>query len=301
MTDFGENTSEQAALRLLRTVPGALCTILNVDGSFSRSPGAQLAIGENGQLAGSLSDGCLERELANQAARARSSNRAIALRYGAGSPFIDFRLPCGAGIDVLVDPFPSRAEIDRVCAELDARRSVAMSLPAVDTFGPTARAFDPALRLLAFGKGPELPALVRVSEAAGIEVEARVAGAPGLALGRPPSGCVADTFTAVVLLFHDHEWEEQILRWALTTSAFYIGSIGGSLARQMRRERLSKLGADPAEIARIRSPIGIIPSARDPMTLAVSILAEIVAADQKTRRQRPLIYPRYGGAEATAA
>ncbi|MDV3457936.1 XdhC family protein [Sphingomonas sp. HF-S4] len=203
---------------------------------------------------------------------------------------------------MLVDPFPNRAEIERVCAELDARRSAAMLLPAAGTFGATARAFDPALRLLAFGKGPELSALARVAEAAGIEVEARVAGAPGLALGRSPSGCVADKFTAVVLLFHDHEWEEQILLWALTTSAFYIGSIGGSLARQMRRKRLSDLGAGPAEIARIRSPIGTIPSARDPMTLAVSILAEVVDADQERRRQRPLVYPRYGlRAGATAA
>ena len=37
----------------------ALCTIVNIDGSFSRRLGAQLAINPDGSIVGSLSDGCL--------------------------------------------------------------------------------------------------------------------------------------------------------------------------------------------------------------------------------------------------
>lgn len=301
MTASLPNTGEQAALRLLRTTPGALCTIMRVDGSFSRAPGAQLAVTHDEQFAGSLSDGCLERELALQAANARAAGRPVALRYGAGSPFIDFRLPCGAGIDVLVDPFPNRLEIEQVCAALDARRPAALALPATAACGPSARAFDPALRILAFGSGPELDALAGLAGAAGIEADVRVAGGPGLALGQPPSGCAADAFTAIILLFHDHEWEEQILLWALATEAFYIGSIGGRAARQARRQRLSRRGVRPADIARVRSPVGTIPSARDPMTLAISILAEIVGEDQERRRQRPAIYPASAETAGVAA
>ncbi len=291
MTASLPNTGEQAALRLLRNTPGALCTIMRVDGSFSRAPGAQLAVTEDGQFAGSLSDGCLERELAVQAASVRPAGEPVVLRYGAGSPFIDLRLPCGAGIDVLVDPSPNQLEIEQVCAALDARRPAALALPATASFGLNARAFDPALRILAFGSGPELDALARLAGAAGIETDVRVAGAPGLGLGQPPSGCAADPFTAIILLFHDREWEEQILLWALTTQAFYIGSIGGGVARQSRLQRLSRLGIEPADIARVRSPVGMIPSARDPVTLAISILAEVVGEDQGRRRQRPALQP----------
>ena len=63
-----------SALRLVASDPGAaLCTIVSIEGSFSRRLGAQLAIGSDGRITGSLSDGCLERELANQARQLRAS------------------------------------------------------------------------------------------------------------------------------------------------------------------------------------------------------------------------------------
>jgi xanthine dehydrogenase accessory factor len=45
-----------------------------------------------------------------------------------------------------------------------------------------------------------------------------------------------------------------------------------------RCERLAAMGVPAAEIARIRGPIGLIDRARDPGTLALSVLAEISAA-----------------------
>ncbi|WP_298195899.1 XdhC family protein, partial [Novosphingobium sp.] len=45
--------------------PGAvLCTLVGIEGGFSRRLGAQLVVGADGTLTGSLSDGCLEAELA---------------------------------------------------------------------------------------------------------------------------------------------------------------------------------------------------------------------------------------------
>jgi xanthine dehydrogenase accessory factor len=37
------------------------------------------------------------------------------------------------------------------------------------------------------------------------------------------------------------------------------------------------MGVPAEQLARLRGPIGLIPSARDPGTLAVSVLAEIIA------------------------
>ena len=80
----------------------------------------------------------------------------------------------------------------------------------------------------------------------------------------------------MVLLFHDHEWEVPILEWALSTPAFHIGAQGGFEARRGRLERLEAAGLPAEQLARIRSPIGVIQHSREPAVLALSVLAEIV-------------------------
>lgn len=272
---------DQAALRLAAAVPGtALCTIVGIEGSYSRRRGAQLAIAPDGRMAGSLADGCLEKELASQAAEARSAGSGPALlRYGAGSPFIDFRLPCGAGLDVLIDPAPDRAALTAAVARLDAREPVSVALPAPSPVGE--RGFVPTLRLVVLGAGPEPVALVRLAEAQGLPAELLVPETD-LALGRAPE-MPLDPWTAVILLFHDHEWEPTLADWGLRSHAFYVGAQGGQAARAARAERLAVMGHDAASLARLHSPVGLIPNARDAHTLALSILAEVVAAYEQAR------------------
>lgn len=266
---------EQSALRLAASGEAALCTIVGIDGSFSRRVGAQLAVARDGTLAGSLSDGCLERELAAQSVAARSEGRPRLLRYGRGSPFIDFRLPCGSGLDILIDPTPDLHALGNAVASLDARRPAALVLPLDRPDLLMRRTYLPALRVLLLGAGPELAWAARIAEALGIERE-MYAPSDGLTLGRPPQGLRADLWTAVVLLFHDHEWEATLLEWALDTPAFHIGAVGGATARDSRRALLLARGFGEAGIARVRSPVGLIPHARDARTLALSILSQIV-------------------------
>jgi xanthine dehydrogenase accessory factor len=263
-------TDDRAALRAACEPGVGLCTIVGIEGSFSRRLGAQLAVHADGTITGSLADGCLEKQLASEVAAATGP---VVKRFGAGSELIDFRLPCGSGLDVLIDPAPDRPACRAAAARLDAREEASLALPSPKL---PARRYIPALKLQLFGEGPELDALVALSGAAGVEVEAH--GKDALALGRRPEGLAADPWTAVVLLFHDHEWEQPILEWALSTSAFHIGAQGGFEARRERIERLAAAGVAPSRLARIRSPVGVIARSREPGVLAISVLAEIVGA-----------------------
>lgn len=263
-------TDDRAALRAACEPGVGLCTVVGIEGSFSRRVGAQLAVHPDGTITGSLADGCLERQLASEIAAAA---RPVIKRFGAGSELIDFRLPCGSGLDVLIDPAPERAACQAVAAQLEAREQASLALPCT---GLPERRYIPALRLRLFGEGPELAALVALAQAAGVEVEAH--GKDALALGRQPAGLAADAWTAVVLLFHDHEWEQPILEWALATPAFHIGAQGGFEARRQRIERLASAGIATDQLDRVRSPVGVIPRSREPGVLALSVLAEIVCA-----------------------
>ncbi len=259
---------DHAALRAACEPGVGLCTVVGIDGSFSRRVGAQLAVGPHGEITGSLADGCLEHQLASEIAGAGGP---VVKRFGAGSDLIDFRLPCGSGLDVLIDPAPDRTALRQVAMRLDRREQAALRLPSERL---PQRRYIPPLRLLLFGEGPELRALVSLAQAAGVEADAH--GKDALSLGHRPAGLSADPWTAVVLLFHDHEWEVPILEWALDTRAFLIGAQGGLEARRSRIERLAARGAAPDQLARVRSPIGVLAHSREPGVLALSVLAEIV-------------------------
>jgi xanthine dehydrogenase accessory factor len=245
-----------------------LCTIVGIEGSFSRRLGAQLAVAADGTITGSLADGCLERQLASEVA---SASGPIVKRFGSGSELIDFRLPCGSGLDVLIDPEPDRDACRDVVTQLDVREVAALRLPSTQL---PERRYLPPLRLQLFGEGPELDGLVALAAAVGIDTAAH--GKDALSLGQRPATLAADPWTAVVLLFHDHEWEQAILEWVLETPAFYIGAQGGFEARRSRIERLAGLGVPPVQQGRIRSPVGVITHSREPGVLALSVLAEIV-------------------------
>lgn len=261
-------TDDRAALRAACEHGVGLCTIVGIEGSFSRRLGAQLAVHPDGAITGSLADGCLEQQLASEIARAKGP---AVKRFGSGSDLIDFRLPCGSGLDVLIDPEPDRAACRLAAERLDARRAAGLALPSELL---AERRYNPALRLELFGEGPELHALAALAATAGIDTATH--GKDALALGRHPSGLSADPWTALVLLFHDHEWEQAILEWALGTPAFHIGAQGGYEARRTRIERLAERGIAPEQLGRIRSPVGVITHSREPGVLALSVLAQIV-------------------------
>lgn len=277
MSDLPPLTSDHAALVAAQHEGVALCTLVGLEGSFSRRIGAQLAVLPDGSTIGSLSDGCLEKQLASdvQAARAYGSPRT--LRYGSGSANIDFRLPCGSGVDILVDPATDRAACRAAVAALEQRKPAILALPApAGMLGQ--RRYMPLMQLALFGEGPELESLDRLARACGIATEVFGKDDPRrLALGQPPRGAQIDAWTGIVLLFHDHEWEAAILEWALGTAAFHIGAQGGQTAREDRLTLLAARGLPAVAASRIRSPIGLIGHTRDPGVLALSVLAEVVS------------------------
>jgi xanthine dehydrogenase accessory factor len=232
---------------------GALVTLVAVEGGSARAPGAQMAVLEDGRFAGYLSGGCLETIIASEAVRLIGEGRDDILRFGAGSPFVDVRLPCGSSIDlhVHVDPDPTLLAAAR--SRLSARQPFAIDyFPEPGTAALVdpppeglragwheqrfRRVYLPQTRLLLVGRGLEFESLARLGAAAGYEVVAlaaddasaeRVArsGAATTRLLAPDTigELPIDPWTALVLLFHDHDWEHPILRAALREQAFYIG------------------------------------------------------------------------------
>lgn len=285
-----------------------LVTLTGIEGTSSRAIGTQMAVAADGRYAGSFSGGCVEAAVVAEALGTLANDRAKLVRFGVDSPYLDIRLPCGGGIDLLFNPRPHRGAIAEALARLDARNMAALRLSregieAMDAdpngTGPGWRGngFDivyrPALRIAAIGQGEDLTAFARLAHGFGAEVaalspekrtlaELAVPGIETIALvtrTRLPA-VRTDPWTAIVFLFHDRDWEEELLPQALSLPGFYFGAVGSPRTHAARLERLAAAGVPEALRRALRGPVGLIPATRDPATLALSVLSEVVCAYQ---------------------
>jgi xanthine dehydrogenase accessory factor len=282
---------------------GVLATLTGVEGSSARAPGTHMAVREDGLYCGSFSGGCVEAGIAAEALEALRDGRPRTVRFGRGSPYLDLRLPCGGGIDLLFQPDPPLAAVAEIVRRLQGREAVGLVLGGAE-LGIEAyagakshwseRGFHvhhrPPLRLIIAGDSAEALALAGLARLYGAETlllspdRALLADSPpGAACSRllSPSALpvlARDPWSAVALLFHDHDWDAPLLERALDSGAFWIGAMGSARTHEERLDRLAARGVPAPARARVRGPIGLLPSCRDPSTLALSALAEIVAA-----------------------
>ncbi len=268
---------------------GVLAIITGIEGPHYRNPGAIMAFPRKGGAVGQLSSGCIEADLALHARDVAADGRVRRLRYGTGSPFVDLVLPCGGGLDIALvrvdDPAPVRACLAARDARTELVLGVDLDQGTVALNGPGfALRVAPPPRFLTWGAGVEAVTFAALARAAGYPSEltthddataaaAQVHKVPQ----RPPGPVHADRWTAITLFYHDHDRELPVLVQALDSDAFYIGAQGSLRAHRARVAALQDLGASDAALARLRGPIGVIPSAREPRVLAISVLAEIMA------------------------
>jgi len=84
--------------------------------------------------------------------------------------------------------------------------------------------------------------------------------------------------TAVASLTHDPKIDDPALRIALLSPAFYVGALGSRKTHAARCRRLLDAGLPKEQVESIHGPIGLDINARTPEEIAVSIMAEIIAA-----------------------
>ncbi len=93
--------------------------------------------------------------------------------------------------------------------------------------------------------------------------------------------------TVICVLTHDPKFDIPVLQIALRSEAAYVGAMGSRQTHQDRLKRLAEAGLSAAEIARLRSPIGLDLGGRSPQETALSILAEVVMV-RESRSGLPL-------------
>ena len=82
----------------------ALATLVDVEHSAPRDPGAALAVNEAGEVAGSISGGCVESAVFEEAQQAIASGEARLVTYGiSDEEATEHGLTCGGTLHVFIE------------------------------------------------------------------------------------------------------------------------------------------------------------------------------------------------------
>jgi xanthine dehydrogenase accessory factor len=92
--------------------------------------------------------------------------------------------------------------------------------------------------------------------------------------------------TAIAMLTHDPKLDDPALKIALASPAFYVGALGSKTTQAKRRQRLLDEGLTEAQLDRLHGPIGLEIGAGTPEEIAISIMAEIVAARNQADKMK---------------
>ncbi|MFE0100399.1 XdhC family protein [Streptomyces sp. NPDC059009] len=152
----------------------------------------------------------------------------------------------------------------------------------------------PPPRMIVFGAVDFAAALVRVGKFLGYHVtvcdartvfatRARFPDADEIVVDWPHRylrRTTTDARTVLCVLTHDAKFDVPLLADALRLPVAFVGAMGSRRTHEDRNRRLREVGVTEAELARLRSPIGLDLGARTPEETALSIAAEIVADRQ---------------------
>jgi xanthine dehydrogenase accessory factor len=291
-----------------------LATVVQTWGSAPRRTGSQLAISGAGEIAGSVSGGCVEGAVVAEALDAMENARSVMLEYGVSdNDAFAVGLACGGTIRVLVEPVGAVMPVEileELTAARKARRAVAYVTDGGDEkhlaydgfearfrrdrsgFEEDGKTFiaihNPPLRMIIVGAVHIAQALVPMARIAGydpIVIDPRESFASkarfpeAMILHDWPDEAVQsaglDARTALVLLTHDPKLDDPALEQALNQEVFYIGALGSKRTHAARVQRLRDKGFAEDQIARIHGPIGLDLGAAGPAEIAVAIMAEV--------------------------
>jgi xanthine dehydrogenase accessory factor len=297
-----------------------LGTVVRTWGSSPRPPGSLMIVRDDGQVAGSLSGGCIEDDLIHRVRQGELASRLPQLTsYGVSAEEAQrFGLPCGGTVQIVLEPLSAQSLLRELLVAIESHSVVRRRLelatglvgmrPCED--GDALR-FDgqvletvhgPRLRLVLIGGGQ----LSRYLASMAVMLDYRVTVCDpreeyhegwdrleGVTLSRlmPDDLVLAmnlDANSALVALTHDPKLDDLALMEALKTPAFYVGALGSRRNNDARRRRLLDFDVSEAEVARLRGPVGLNLGGKTPPEIAMSVVAEMTAVRRGVDLNGPL-------------
>jgi len=286
----------------------ALATVVETWGSSPRPLGSKMLVTRSGKMAGSVSNGCIEGAVFEEAQEVLKTRKPKVAAFGvADEVAFEVGLACGGHIEVFIEPLgavhehllgflnrdePATLRTNLVSGEADMIEGLALGNELPRREGDIfIEPFRRPAQLIIIGAIHIAIPLHRLAKLMGYRVtvvdarkkfatKERFPDADELIVAWPDEAMaelMIDSSTYVVILTHDPKFDLPALRAVLRKNAGYVGAIGSRKTNQNRFDALRKEGFTEAELSRVHGPIGLDLGGRGAEETALGILAEITA------------------------
>jgi xanthine dehydrogenase accessory factor len=287
----------------------ALATVVETWGSSPRPLGSKMVVTRSGKMAGSVSNGCIEGAVFEEAQKVLKSRASKVAAFGvADDVAFEVGLACGGHIEVFVEPLGPVHE--QLIAKLQRNEQATLRTNLVTGEAELVEGWTPPGSELAHREGNVFvepfrrPAhliivgaihiaipLHRLAKLMGYRVtvvdarakfatKERFPEADELIVAWPDEAMerlVIDNSSYVVILTHDPKFDLPALRSVLARDAGYVGAIGSRKTNQNRFDALRSEGFTEEQLSRVHGPIGLDLGGRGAEETALGILAEITS------------------------
>jgi xanthine dehydrogenase accessory factor len=331
-----------------RRVVAAL--LVGVEGSAPLDPGSSMLIAEDGAIEGSITGGCVEGAVVDEAKAVFAGGKARTASYGISDELAGtVGLTCGGTVHIFIHELAGgAAEVERAARDAigegrpvaiatlldgehagaklaivdgeaigtlegpqlldhsvarDAAGMLSRGVTGIRRYGEEGavlgaelavhvHSFAPPPQMLVFGAIDFSAALARIAKELGYAVTVCDPREPFIRTPRFEEAAEVlvawpeDAFEqltlgsrdAVLVFTHDPKFDEPALRCALASGAGYVGALGSRKTTADRNRRLLESGVSEQALARVHAPCGLDIGGSTPEEVAISVLAEIIAA-----------------------
>jgi xanthine dehydrogenase accessory factor len=237
-----------------------LATIVSTSGSAPRKESAKMLVLADGKIIGTIGGGAIEYQAYQESLKLMNGNESKLAHYELTNADASKEgMTCGGIVDVFLEPIKP--------------------FPSLIIFGGGHISYFLArigkmvdFRVTIIDDRPEFSNPKRFPEADETIAEDMASAMKRLEINGS---------SYIVIVTRGHMKDEQVLEWAVTTPAGYIGMIGSKRKIKTSFTYLQTKGITREQLDKVHSPIGLAIGAETPEEIAVAIMAEII----QVRRQ----------------
>ena len=228
-----------------------LATVIQVEGSAPRQPGAKMLMLADGTTVGTVGGGALELAVVQACTEALAGSEPRLLSYDLRP---DLKMVCGGRARVFIEP---------LCAPRPLFLFGA---------GHIGLALHPLAQALGF-------AVTVVDDRPELASAARFPGAAALVHSYEPEQLAAlpvDRRAYCVVATRGHKLDTEVVQLLMQREPRYVGMIGSLTKRRAVERELVARGVPEQRLATLTTPMGLDIGAESPQEIAVSIAAQLV-------------------------
>lgn len=228
-----------------------LCTVVETNGSTPLKAGAKMLVWENGQTAGTIGGGNIEKKVIATAMETYQSGRPTLEDYA----LLKEQMCCGGSMKIFIEPMKPRNQL---------------IIFGAGHIGSNISYFADKLdfNVVIADERKEFINRIRLNDVKKLNLSHQKAF----------SKISFDSNTYIVICTHSHEYDRQILAWCIAKPNAYLGMIGSHRKALVTNKLfLQQKIATQDQLNKVDMPIGYDIGQQSPAEIALGIVAKIVA------------------------